>query len=224
MRIHMNEPLESPQERLWAAVKSGSVAEAMAAVAAGGDFNTADAYGTLPLTDSVSPLKGDHTSTELVEYLLAQGALVEKEAPRDPFGTSVHRAARSGSVEVLRLLLSEDGQVALSQFDELGFTPLIAAVFSDSLEAARLLIAAGSSLDIRDEEEVGDPALTHAVRNHNAEMVELLLEAGADPLARGFMNHTPLDVAQYEDEDERTPGTAQIWKWVEAHAAARSSS
>ncbi|MFP2907664.1 ankyrin repeat domain-containing protein [Pyxidicoccus sp. 3LFB2] len=220
----MNKPHTSPQERLWAAVESGSLEEARAAVASGADVNAADEYGETPLTGSVSVGEGAQTSTKLVEYLLSQGALVAKERSKAGLGTSVHRAARSGSVEVLRVLLNKDGHVALSQFDELGLTPLSASVLNDSLEAARLLIDARSPINLRDEEELGDPALTHAVRNHNVEMVKLLLNAGADPLMPGYLHHTPLYVAQYEDDDEQTPATRQIRKLLEEHAAGRTSS
>lgn len=122
---------------------------------------------------------------------------------------------------MLRVLLKSDGHVALSQFDELGLSPLAAAALNDSLEAARLLIDSNSPLDIRDDAELGDPALTHAVRNHNVEMVELLLDAGADPLVPGYLNYTPLYVAQYEDEDENTPVTHQILKLMQEHASAK---
>jgi ankyrin repeat protein len=219
----MSKPQLTPQEHLWAAVRSGSVMGAMAAVASGADVNAADEDGTVPLTLAVSAATKGKTSIELVEYLLSQGALVKSEASRSPLGTSVHRAARSGNVEVLRLLLGKDGRVALSQFDELSFTPLIAAVLNNSLEAARLLIEAGSPLDLRDEEEVGDPALTHAVRNQNVEMVRLLLDAGADPFARGFLSQTPLYVAQYVDDDTQSAATAQIKTWVEERARVRTS-
>jgi ankyrin repeat protein len=110
-------------------------------------------------------------------------------------------------------------------FDELGLTPLAAAVLNDSLKAARLLVDARSPLNLRDEEELGDPALTHAVRNHNVEMVKLLLKAGADPLVPGYLHHTPLYVAHYyEDDDGHTPATRQIRKMLEEHADGRKSS
>ncbi|MFP2903544.1 hypothetical protein ACLESD_00405 [Pyxidicoccus sp. 3LFB2] len=62
----------SPQDRLWGAVESGSLEEAIAAVGAGADVNAADEYGETPMTGSVLAGAGAQTSTELVEYLLSQ--------------------------------------------------------------------------------------------------------------------------------------------------------
>ena len=195
----------------------------MAAIADGADVNAPDENGETPLTRSVSVGEGTRTSARLVECLLSRGALVENENSKAGLGTSVHRAARSGNVEVLRILLGNGGGAALSMFDDLGLTPLAAAVLNDSLESAQMLVDAGSPLDVRDEEMLGDPALTHAVRAHNVEMVKLLLDAGSDPLVPGWLQLPALEVARDEDDDHHTNATCLIRKMVEDQAYAKNS-
>lgn len=176
-------------------------------------MNAQDESGETALTKAVQ-LDG-LTSVILITTLLGLGARVAHEDPRSAFGTSVHRAARGGDVIVLKHLLDADGRVALSQFNDLGDSPLICAIRAKSADAVRLLIDSGAALNLRDEQTLSDPPLTHAVREQDVELVILLLQAGASPHTPGWMQVSPLEHACDQDDENPTETSRRIRSLLE---------
>lgn len=136
----------------------------------------------------------------LIKLFHRYGATVPDERT-DSGGTSVHSAAGSGQLEILRYLVEEmDGRCAFSMVNDLDFTPLHEAVNKGSLECAQYLLDQGhdpnATAHILCEDKLGWSILDRAVINGNEPMVRLLLEWKADPDFPGWMWTTARDAAE----------------------------
>jgi ankyrin repeat protein len=169
--------------------------------------------GTTLLTDAVGA-----GSEEMVDLLIAHGAMVAAEVPEDG-STSLHAAVEDGQTAILRRLLKTDVGPHLGTYDYIERTPLHIAAERGDLDAARLLLAAGADVNARNEDRAGDSALADAVREGHADMVALLVQAGADPLAKGWMGLTPLDRATGTRNPERVRIREMLGAAVAACAA-----
>lgn len=125
----------------------------------------------------------------------AQGAAsgdLSEHGPRDAGRrggeTALAAAARSGSVEIARLLLSAGADV--NRAGALADLPLSIAVARGDAPLAALLLRAGSRTDVRDP--AGYLPLSRAVEAGDTALARHLLEAGADPDARQRDGTTPL--------------------------------
>jgi ankyrin repeat protein len=139
-------------------------------------------------------------SVEMARLLVAHGAFVGAERPRDGY-TSLHHAAEEGRDRMLEVLLGTKLGGALGTFDYVSRTPLMCAVQRNRVECARLLLQAGSDVNAHDEPRIGDTALHVAVEEGLLEMFEMLLEAGADPEIEGWMRLTPRLKAEARGDD-----------------------
>ncbi len=93
----------------------------------------------------------------------------ERNQSRD---TSVHQAAWSGQLEILRYLVEEmEGRWAFSRVNDLDFTPLHAAVAAGHLECARYLLEQGhdpnATAHILCEDQLGWSIIDRAVSTGN---------------------------------------------------------
>jgi ankyrin repeat protein len=128
------------------------------------------------------------------------------------------RAAKSGDLVLMRLLLEHGADLALTQRN--GSTTLMIAAGhgwrfsgnstpygdrgseSDAVEAIRICLAQGADINARNTN--GDTALHTAVAGRGSEsVVRLLLEKGADTQARNAKKQTPLDIALAARRDGR---------------------
>lgn len=185
----------NPQDELEAAIDPPELARVRSALSQGADPHRNPGGGSALWRAAFSG------RVELVEVLVMAGARVERDEAFDG-RTSVHDAAESGDVGVLRLLLDAGGRSVLGRFDYLQRTPLTCAVDAKHLEAATLLIRAGSDVNAHDEPRIGETALHHAARNGDVKMARLLLDAGADPTIPGWMQLTPAHVATGPQADK----------------------
>ena len=211
-------PLDPTQRLADALLGDANVEEVLEAIRCGADVHRFDGPegDAAPLSWAVNDRLGPDGSLQIVQTLLAAGALVSEERPPDGV-TSVHRAAELGYVNVIHTLLAADGKVALNSFDYISRTPLICAAHRGQLAAAQLLIEAGSELNAHDERRIGNPALRWAVEAKNEAMVRLLLKAGADPLIPGWMQLSALDEAASWKES-RKPHLRKIHDLLESVA------
>lgn len=204
-----------PSQRLEDALLGpGDLASALDAIRAGADVLAPFSDGSVPLTWAVSRSLGPEGSARCARALLDAGATVTAE-PWETWGTSVHRAAELGFVNVLGILLKSDGKVALDRFDELSRTPLICAIVARSVEAAQLLIDAGADVNATDEPRIGNPPIRWATENRDEAMVRFLLHAGADPLKPGWMQLSALDAARPWKDSRRHPELARIFELLD---------
>ena len=163
-----------------------------------------------------------------VAEILAQG--VSPAAKNREGRGALHRAAESGSVETLDLLIEAGADV--DGVDGNGFTPLVAAAFAGALPTGLRLIALGADVDGQREphrvtalEQVfsgwhavdGSEVLSDARRRFAA----ALFEAGADPNLGGvfgppirnlpWFHEDEALVAMFFDHGARLDDTPQLW-------------
>ena|ERR1051325_4264832 len=132
-----------------------------------------------------------------VKSLLGSGAKVL--APIGASGTTAAHLAASHP-QVLSLLLESGGKRVASKADDLGRTPLMAAVEAGNIESVKLLLDAGADVNARDQEH-GNTAIRAAAFAGSPELVKLLLAAGADPTIPGRMLLSAVDRAR----ERKTP-------------------
>ncbi|MEP7245255.1 MAG: ankyrin repeat domain-containing protein [Gammaproteobacteria bacterium] len=202
----------------------------------GADVDKWDLWGRSPLYTAVDmntlPTGGradrpslDATSgLQLMELLLKAGAnpnLQLKLFPpyrslRDDRGadvvlgvgtTPLLRAAKSGDLPAMRLLLAHGAKVDIATAS--GVTPLMAAAGNgstridtrgryrsepDSIEAVELLVAAGANINARDN--TGQTALHGAASWGSNDLVKALAAHRADLMAKDNQGRTPADIAR----------------------------
>lgn len=119
--------------------------------------------------------------------------LIDHGAPLDTIegkgSTLLHRAARGGNPELIRLLLARGLDV--NARDDYGDTPLTDSVWCTRPEAIDVLIEAGADVNAQGSNE--STALHLAAGSGRANVVSKLLAAGADPTIVNIYGETPLD-------------------------------
>lgn len=208
------------------------------------DMNTLDTTGTRPPpanTDRLRPM-------DMIGALLAHGAnpnaqLKEATPGRaisddpDPIlrgGTTAFlRAAKTGDVAVIRLLVKAGADAALGS--QYGTTPLMAAAGvgleyggnfppeSRSLEAVKLCLELGA--DVNAVNKNGLTALHGAAARGADQIVQLLVEKGARLDIKDKKGRTPLDVAMGKDavKNPGYPSTTALLEKLMATAQERGS-
>lgn len=197
---------------------------------AGADPNLANQGGWTALylaTDNRNAEGGDYPARqpdmddlEIIRSLLARGANVNarmrsstdtrsvsaQQWLREEGATPLLRAAQSGDVELVKLLLSRGADPKINT--ELGVTPLMAAcgigwvegITSEwsrqrTHETIRLLIARGADVNARDKGD-GRTALMGAAHKGDENAVRMLVTAGAKLDARDLDGFGPIDYAE----------------------------
>lgn len=128
---------------------------------------------------------------ETISYLLAQGAQWHPAPDSREKNTLLHRAARAGSPELVRLLLARGEPVhAVNIHRE---TPLFAACASGSIPTAELLLQHGA--DINHPSEHHDTPLSIACQWGNLPLVKHLIAHRADIRTRNASGDTLLHQA-----------------------------
>src|ERR1022692_3802929 len=102
----------------------------------------------------------------------------------------LHRAASSGDIEQMKVLLDEG--LPINAFDSLDRTPLHCAAIGGDIEAVQYLINAGADVNAHDEERIGETPLGAVAANCTFDMAKVLVDSGADPTILGWMTNTAL--------------------------------
>lgn len=204
-------------------------------VSAGADPDRWDLWGRNPLYAAVDtntlpmggrtdlPADSKTTGHQIVQQLLEAGANSNLQLKLFPpyravgadrggdsaltiGATPLHRAARGGDVESVRLLLQHGADPELPQVQ--GITPLQLAAGlghggadtrgrfyneNQAIDVLNVLIEGGAEVNAQDGQ--GRSALHGAVRKGWTKVIQLLVEAGADPNLADSNGLTPLDYA-----------------------------
>lgn len=163
----------APQELLKAA-KVGSIKMAKSARAAGADLETLDSeYSYTPLLWAARV-----GSTDLIEYLLNEGAVIESQATSGSYrgSTPLLEATAWSNVPAMEMLLSWDPPAAVDATRGDGATPLCIAAWVGHDAAVRVLLRHGASLEHKFE---GQSALQLAKRHGHQVATQLLRDEKA---------------------------------------------
>jgi len=153
----------------------------------------------IPVTgESLSVCTGEGSERE-VSLFLAAGFSPDT---RNKAGTPLlNIAARSGSKEILRLLISSGAQINL-QAEDRGTSALIDSAMQKNIDMVRTLIDAGADLNIVSKD--GQTALIVAVGIGDTKVVEALLKAGANPDIKDSMGVSARKYAELFHIDDIT--------------------
>ena len=127
---------------------------------------------------------------------------------------AIHKAARAGHTDVVRVLAEAGADV--NSPGNIGMTPLCQSAFSGQLTTARFLMDLGAEMNTQDDD--GATALHHATQNNHLSLVCELLDRHADKtiqtrgltplaLARQLNHH---DIALVLDDSEISDGEKSI--------------
>jgi euchromatic histone-lysine N-methyltransferase len=129
-----------------------------------------------------------------MKYLIGAGATVDVRA-EDGMST-LHSAAKSGSIETIQYLL-DTKKIDVNVKDEGGWTPIIWASEHRYLDAVKFLLSAGADPNMRDNEE--NTALHWAAYAGSVDIAELFLNAGCDLEAANEHGDRALHIAARQD-------------------------
>ncbi|MCB0488100.1 MAG: ankyrin repeat domain-containing protein [Cyclobacteriaceae bacterium] len=189
-------------------------------IVAGSDVNQLNAQGKTPLHVALAGGIGvkDHAMTAL----LKNGADISIEDPE--FGKCFTMAARTGLVEVAKLMVSKGADIGetskimdMTQGQRLnGATPLIAATINNHLDMVKYLVAIGAS--IKEDAEgfsyniytgcatgvKNKSAIYFAVDNRNMDIIKFMVEES------GLKWYRPMKINQLKQEFVSQAGNLKI--------------
>jgi ankyrin repeat protein len=210
------------RDALFAAIRSGSVAEVERLLEAGASPDTVDADGT-PALMAATLFNG----TDLVKLLLDRGA----DPNRPGVGGTTALMWAVPHLEKVRLLLARGANVN-AQSGTGRTALLVAASYPGTVDVLQQLL--GSGADLRAQDKGGTSALALAIRSSDIAVVRLLVERGLDPNAltpvarRAGLLRNDLPTADYllsrttSNEPELLVAAAfwqpvnQIARWIDA--------
>jgi ankyrin repeat protein len=137
-------PASDGTTALHRAVSVNDVQKSEALIRAGADVNAVNRYGVTALS-----LAAGNGNAALLESLFKSGADTKAaDAALREGRTLLMLAARTGSADAVKLLLTHGGAVNASE-SRTGTTALMWAASENRAEAVRVLVAAGASVDVR---------------------------------------------------------------------------
>ena len=161
---------------------AGSIAAVKMLLSHGCKIDARDSGGDTPLGHAARL-----GNTEVVEYLLAQGANPLLRNTSD-LGL-LHLAALSDNVLTIKAVLSKNLDIN-ARCAVLGITPLLFCLTQGKLEAANYLLAMGADENLKSKD--GLTVLSAAAMSGNVAAIEMLLKRGHNPNSRDGCDKTPL--------------------------------
>ncbi len=155
-------------------------------------LNRQDKFGHAPVFNAVSA-----NQYPIAEFLVKMNADVKLA---NIYGdTPLHKAAQSGDVRTLELLLKKSGALAWKS-NVRGESPFSKAVSAGQIEAAKFLIE--NKVELNTPDNKGDTPLHKAAVKGDKGMVKLLLDNGADASVKNKEGLKPADLAKNPDVKE----------------------
>ena len=161
---------------------AGSIAAVEMLLSHGCNIDVRDSGGDTPLMHATRL-----GNTEVVEYLLAQGANPLLRNTSD-LGL-LHLAVLSDNVLTIKAVLSTNLDIN-ARCTVLGITPLLFCLAQGKLEAANYLLAMGADENLKSKD--GLTVLSAAAISGNVAAIEMLLKRGHNPNSRDGCDKTPL--------------------------------
>lgn len=154
-------------------------------VTSGANLDVANSCGESPLIAAA-----EARNFEVVEFLLAQGAVRSSINAPSEFGTALHHALSNNDLETVRLLIDNGADVNFATNDLSG-TPLMVAIKKRFGEATALLIARGA--------RVTADAITVAIlMSASLDLIEMLLsQPGMSVSGSDAFGRRPVHLACY---------------------------
>jgi ankyrin repeat protein len=122
-------------------------------------------------------LAAEKNDTNMIAFLLDQGAEIEDKQGYRNLCTALHCAASHGNIDAIAFLLSHGAYV--NSIDRDNETPLHYAATNDHAEAVTYLIAHGANINAHSTDYDRTP-LEEAVRYERLQAARVLLEHGAE--------------------------------------------
>lgn len=147
------------------------------------------------LTPIMTAIEKSHIP--VAQYLIKAGAQLDSRG--EDAMTALHLAAKSGLLEICKLIL-DTGKININLQDDGGWTALIWACEFKHVSVVKTLLDYGSDPNSRDKEQ--NISLHWSAFSGSLEVSEMLLNRGCDINAKNEHGDTPLHVAARQDNYE----------------------
>ncbi len=134
----------------------------------------------------------------IAQAIILLGKGICLDAFDDHNSTFLHRMAREGHIEIVKLLLGKNANIEAR--DKNGNTSLLSATGMGRNKIIKLLLTRGADIEARDDRS--STSLHRVARYRNTEGIKLLLAYGADSEARDDTGNTPLHYVIEKDDTE----------------------
>ncbi len=148
------------------------------------DDGNIDCRGEWHQTLLIKAIQSGHPAA--AKFLIQHDA--DSSIPTDEGDLAIHRAARSGQLDVFRLLVNDSN---VNTKGRLGMTPLMYAANQEHLAVVQEAVSMGA--DVNDQSDSGYTPLSYT---SSPDVAEYLLSAGADPYLENYRGHNALENAR----------------------------
>ena len=114
---------------------------------------------------------------------------------------SIHWAAGSGNIEIVKYLLSDEVNENASLTRGNNFSPLHAASMNGFTNIVELLIEKGANVNVQTDPQKYAPIHSASFGGH-LETIKVLVDNGADLNLRNYRNELPIDTAKRQNQTE----------------------
>lgn len=186
---------------------------------ADGDVNrliTIDTFGDTMIGNTMLGYAVKDHNLPFVDYLIQQGARVDKEGEhyKTPLLTLVATEWDAVSLSIMKSLLTAGASVTVS--DVYGFFPLhYLASKRFSSVGIRLLVSQGSDVNKRNAFK-GRTPLHLAVESDNQDAIHTLLGCGANPFIKDNDSESPIELAKRTNTNGIINDYVRVIEWIES--------
>lgn len=114
---------------------------------------------------------------------------------------SIHWAAGSGNIEIVKYLLSDNINESADLTRSNNFSPLHAAAMNGFTKIVELLIENGANVNVQTDPQKYTPIHSASFGGH-LETIKVLVNNGADLNLRNYRNELPIDTAKRQNQLE----------------------
>ena len=178
----VNEPSKDSVTPLMAAARAGNLEAVTLLLEYGANPNAEDNKGKTALNYAAENKNHD------IVLKLIDTKIIKIDDKETALSVSITSAAAAKDMMTVHKLLDRGADI--NGKNQLGYTPLIAAVDTGDYKFVREMLALNPNLEVKDN--TGRTALMHSVQNKDDAITKLLLNAGANPQTQDALATTPL--------------------------------